>query len=270
MRLDIRNLSFGYKGSRMILKDISTSVCSGNVLGVLGPNGTGKTTFIKCINRILEPSTGEILLGGVNIRNMKHRDIARKIAYVPQYGYSFFPINVIDTVMLGRAPYAVQHYTEEDEKVVFRILQQMQLEKFAFRNIMAMSGGERQRVLIARALAQDPKVIILDEPTSSLDPYNQLFILQTIQALAKNDNLIVVVIIHDLNLAAMYCDRLLMLKDGYVFAQGTPSEVLTSENIRGMYGVNTEITEKDDTPYVRLLKLLPAGSEESLSKKITE
>lgn len=252
--LEIKNISFSYKKGSNVLENISLNVKHGEILGILGPNGTGKTTFIKCINNILKPDCGEVLFNGKNLSNMKQQEIAKIIAYVPQYVSSFFNVNVIDTVMMGRLPYADRKYSDEDESIVFEILRKMNLEKFAFRNIKEMSGGERQRVFIARAMAQQPKVIILDEPTSSLDLHNQLFILHIVAELAAVNNIAIIMTIHDLNLASMFCDKILMLKDKHIFALGTAQEVLTEDNVKEIYGVETKITIEDGYKHIRLLK----------------
>lgn len=254
MSLQIKNLSFGYKKNQMILNNINLEIKQGEILGILGPNGTGKTTFIKCINNIHKPNEGRILYDGNNIMNLSQLNIAKIIAYVPQYTNNFFPMNVIDTVMMGRMPYVKKNYSDEDKAIVFSIIKKMNLEKFAFRNIKEMSGGERQRVFIARAMAQQPKIIILDEPTSSLDLYNQLFILHTITKLAKENNITIIMTIHDLNLASMFCDNILMLKDAHIFAHGKPESILTAENIYEMYKVRTEITTPENYKHIRLLK----------------
>lgn len=254
MSLQIKKLSFGYKKNQIILNNINLEIKQGEILGILGPNGTGKTTFIKCINNIHKPNEGRILYDGNNIMNLSQLNIAKIIAYVPQYINNFFPMNVIDTVMMGRMPYVKKNYSDEDKEVVFSIIKKMNLEKFAFRNIKEMSGGERQRVFIARAMAQQPKIIILDEPTSSLDLYNQLFILHTINKLAKENNITIIMTIHDLNLASMFCDNILMLKDAHIFAHGKPESILTAENIYEMYKVRTEITTPENYKHIRLLK----------------
>lgn len=253
MLLQVKNLSFAYNSSRTILEDISLNVQKSEVLGILGPNGTGKTTFIKCINRILKPQKGEILLFDKNILNLTQTEIAKLIAYVPQYNNSA-NISVIDTIMMGRLPYAKHGYSEFDKKVVFDILQKIDLEKFAFRDIRELSGGERQRIFIARALAQQPKAIILDEPTSSLDLHNQLFILNSIVDIAKSDGISIIMTIHDLNLAAMFCDTLLMLKNKKIFAYGTPQEILSEDLVNETYKVNTKITIEDGYKHIRLLR----------------
>lgn len=252
--LKINNISFSYGNNKKILDDISLDVNQGDVLGILGINGAGKTTFIKCINNIFAPDSGTVMVNGKEIRSMTPKEIAQLIAYVPQYNGTFFNINVLDTVMMGRLPYAGRSYSEKDREIVYSILEKMNLEQFAFRSIREMSGGERQRVFIARALAQQPKIIILDEPTSSLDLHNQLFILKIIEDLAKKDNLTIIMIIHDLNLASMFCNKLVMLKEGKIYSQGNTADVLTEANIGEVYKVSSKITVEDGYKHMRLLK----------------
>lgn len=254
MSLVISNLTFGYKKDCKILDDISITVQQGEILGILGPNGTGKTTFIKCINNILKPIEGTVTYEGQNLLLLKQEQIAKIIAYVPQYLGSFFDTTVIDAVMMGRLPYSRRSYTKQDEEIVFDIIKKMDLEPFAFRSIREMSGGERQRVFIARALAQQPKIIILDEPTSALDLHNQLFILHTIADVAKANNISIIMTIHDLNLASMFCDRILMLNNTHIFAYGDAQEVLNESNINAMYRVNTKVTVEDEFKHIRLLR----------------
>lgn len=261
MTLRVENLSFGYRAEKKILDDLSLSVEPGEVLGILGPNGTGKTTLLKCVNRILIPQQGRVLFGAKDLAGLKQREIARIAAYVPQYNSNFFAMQVVDAVMMGRLPYAGQRYSKEDERIVFEILTSMRLESFAFRNLREMSGGERQRVFIARAMAQQPRVILLDEPTSSLDLHNQLFILHTVADLAKRHEIAVVMTIHDLNLASMFCDKILMLKDAKIFAYGRAQAVLDEAAIQAMYRVGTCVTMEDGYKHVRLRKALEAEAE---------
>jgi len=253
VRLNVDKLSFSYD-EKLILSEISFSLQGGEILSLLGPNGTGKTTLLKCINRILRIKSGDVRVEEDSILQMSLQELSKKIAYVPQYTNAVFPISVVDTVLMGRTPYACNKYSKKDHDIVFDIIKKMELEKFAFRYINEMSGGERQRVFIARALAQAPKIIILDEPTSSLDLKSQLFILEIISDLAKKNNLSVLMTIHDLNLAAMFSDKIIMLKDAKIFSYGKANAVLTKENIRIMYGVETCVSTEAGYKHVRLLK----------------
>ena len=253
-RLSAEHLIFGYRRERRILDDVSLRVAPGEVLGLLGPNGTGKTTLIKCIAQLLRPQGGTVRVDDVNLAALSAGEIAKRIAYVPQYTNAAFGMTALQTVLMGRLPYAGHRYRAEDERIAFDVIARMDLTDFAFRSIQEMSGGERQRVFIARALAQETGVIILDEPTASLDLHNQLFILRTITEIARRENIAVLMTIHDLNLASLFCDTLLMLKDAHVFAYGGAQEVLTEENVAAMYGVKTRITVEDGRKHVRLLK----------------
>ena len=240
MELKIDNLSFSYSHEKIVLKDVSFAVDQGEVLGVLGTNGTGKTTLLKCINNILQPTVGDIYFGKEDITKLKQNQIAKIIAYVPQYANNLSPVTVIDFVMQGRIPYAGFSFSQHDKQIVLDVLQQFDLENYAFRKVNELSGGERQRVL--------------DEPTSSLDLYNQLFILEIIKEMGQKENLAVIMTIHDLNLASMFCDKLLMLKSGKVFAYGKTDNVLTEENIKTVYNVQTAVSIADGCKHIRLVR----------------
>ncbi len=255
MELQIKNLKFAYKKKQTVLQNISFDVAQGEVLGILGINGTGKTTLLKCLNNILKPDEGSINFAGKDILHLPQKEIAKFIAYVPQYANNLSPVTVIDFVMQGRIPYAGFTFSKEDKKLVLDILKKFALESYAFRQVNELSGGERQRVLIARAMVQNPKIIILDEPTSSLDLHNQLFILAIICKMAQEKNLAVIMTIHDLNLASMFCDKLLMLKNGLVFASGKAETVLTEANIKAVYNVQTVISMVDGCKHIRLVRV---------------
>lgn len=254
MVLEIENLSFSYKGDRCVLDEISLSIPSGAILGILGPNGTGKSTFIKCINGILTPKQGNICLEGKKLQEMNREEIAKIMAYVPQYTNNLFSMSVIDTVLMGRLPHTGLRFTQKDREIVFDILRRMGLEQFAFQNIKELSGGERQCIFIARAMAQEPKIIIMDEPTSSLDLHNQIFILDIVTKLAQQQEIIVIMTIHDLNLASLFCTKILMLKKGKIFAYGDVNNVLTEKNINEIYQVHTKISNQYGHKYIHLLK----------------
>lgn len=254
MSLDIDKLSFGYNLNQTVLADISFSIDENEFISVVGPNGTGKTTLLKCINRILCPQAGAVTFNGNSIMNWQQKDIARIIAYAPQYANGAWPMQVINAVMMGRLPHAKGRYSALDREIVFSILQKMELEKFAFRDIRHLSGGERQKVAVARALAQQPKIVILDEPTSNLDLKNQLQILDLIASLCKAEHLAVIMSIHDLNLAAMFSDKMIMLKDARIYACGSPDSVLTQDNIAAVYGVDVSVTMEEGCKHVRLRK----------------
>lgn len=254
MIMTVSEITYGYTPDRKILDHVSMIINEGEILSLIGPNGTGKTTLLKCISHIIKPWEGRIEIDGIPIEGMSAKKRARYIGYVPQSTHSAFPIRVIDAVMMGRLPFTTSKITEKDKEIVFHILKQMELEPFAFRNINEMSGGERQRVYIARALAQEPKVLLLDEPTSSLDMKKQLFTLELIRKLVDEKQLAVVMSIHDLNLTAMFSDQVLMLNGSSVFAYGRPSSVLDEKKIRITYGVNTVVSQMNGETHIRLLR----------------
>lgn len=253
MSLQVEHLSFSYE-KQPVLSDISFQVETGQVLALLGPNGIGKTTLLKAFSGILEAQDGQTTVDGQRIFQMTAPQRARLIAYVPQHAETMFPISVIDTVLMGRHPFCKFSPREKDKRIAFELLEQLELTPFAFRSIDSLSGGERQRVLIARALAQEPKLMLLDEPTSSMDIKNMLHTMDLIVQLVQEKQITAVISIHDLNLAAMFCDRFLFLKDRKVFACGTGPETLTAENLMQVYGVRTDVTFVDGHIHIRLLK----------------
>lgn len=244
MIVEVRGIQFSY-GSRVALKNITMSVGEGEVVGLVGPNGSGKTTLLKCLDRILSPQKGTILLSGRDAGKMKLRDLARLLGYVPQSITRSFPSTVFDTVLLGRKPHIGWGIGSRDKEIVSDLLKSMGLEEMALRDFNELSGGERQKVVLARALAQEPEVLLLDEPTNNLDIRHQLEVLDLIVDMAKDRSLSVIIAMHDLNLAARYSDTMIMLKEGKVFAAAEPESVLTRDNVRVVYGVEAVVTDGD-------------------------
>lgn len=253
--ITVNNLAFHYKG-HPVLKDISFKARKGEILSILGPNGTGKTTLLNCLLNINVPDKGSISIDDKNIRDYSIRELAQTIAYVPQSfdSVGFNSISVFQNILMGRTPFIEGEYTKEDRKKVFEILQSMGLQELAFKPLNQISGGERQRTYIARAIAQDPQIILLDEPTSSLDIQNQLNAMKIIEKLVRTENITAIMTMHDINLASLYSDTIILLKDGYVFVTGTPAEVLTVESIKAVYHIDTQITLVDGKPEILLKK----------------
>lgn len=243
MNLRIKQVEFSYD-SIEALKGVTFEAAEGELLGIVGPNGAGKTTLLRCINRTLKPQVGVVLIDGQNVAHWSRREIARRMGLVPQNSAITFPFTVLEVVLMGRHPHQrpFSGESERDLEIVREALRLTDTLRFASRLITELSGGERQRVIIARALAQEPGVLLLDEPTLHLDINHQLEVLNLVQRLTKEKGLVTVLTSHNLNLAARYCDRLLMLKEGRVYALGTPEEVLTPANIRQVYRVEVEVT----------------------------
>lgn len=238
MILSVQGLDFKYP-SHKVLKDVSFSLEKGECLAILGTNGTGKSTLLKCINRILKPQKGSVLIDELDISKLNQIELAKRIGYVSQSN-STIRTTVFDAVLIGRKPYIKWDVTKKDLDIVNNAIKMLGLEKYALRYIDELSGGELQKVIIARALAQEPKVLMLDEPTSSLDLKNQLEVINIIKNVVNNNKISALVTIHDLNLALRFADKFILLKDGKIFAAGG-QEVMTPKNIERVYSVPVKV-----------------------------
>ncbi|HNT72735.1 MAG: ABC transporter ATP-binding protein [Methanothrix sp.] len=250
VKLAITDLSFGYNGKATI-KDVFLEVERGEVVSLVGPNGAGKSTLIKCIDRILRPQRGTVLVDGKAASLMGSKDFSRMMGYVPQSTKEIFPYTVFDIVLMGRRPHIGWRVTGGDVKVVAKTLKFMGIEQFASRYFDELSGGEKQKIAMARAIVQEPEILLLDEPTSNLDIKHQLEVMRTVRLLVEKGGISAIMAMHDLNLASRFSDKIVMLKDGRVFEMGRPESVLIPENIEKVYGVRAEVI-KDSTgrPYV--------------------
>lgn len=241
MEITFENLCFSYNRKKQILKNINMTLPSGKFIAVLGPNGCGKTTTVKQINQILKAQSGLVLLGGRAVQDMSPLELAKTIAYVPQMTSGAMNGSVMDTVMLGRRPYIQWKPSDTDLEIVAKALMRLRLDGLSQRLYNQLSGGQKQTVLIARALAQTPQVYLFDEPVSFLDVRNQLEIMAIARELVDRDGKTVIMVLHDLNMALRFADHVVIMKEGHVFAQGTPAEVITEENILAVYGTHAQI-----------------------------
>ena len=242
MKLEIKNLSFSYSKKETI-KNISFTANSGDIVAILGINGVGKSTLLKCINKIHKPKTGEILIDGKDVFKMRTNEIAKNISYVAQYE-QFIEGTVFENILLGRKPYIKWDLSKEDIDIVNNVIDEVNLKELQDRNIDKLSGGERQKVAIARALAQSTPVIMFDEPTSNLDIKNQIEVLNEIKEITIKNNCISLISIHDINLAMRYANKFLLLKNGEVYKFGC-EDIITKENLKDIYGVDSEIVIKN-------------------------
>ncbi len=255
MSFTVSDISFAY-GKHQVLSDIEFELDQGQILGVLGPNGIGKTTLIKCVSAMLKPQTGTSFMDGEDVLNMPEKRRSKLISYVPQFTQVAFPVTVFDTVLMGRQPYMTFSPRRKDKEKVESVLESLGLTDLAFRDIMALSGGERQRVMIARAIAQEPKLILMDEPTASLDVKHQISTLNIIEKLAQEKNIYVLISIHDLNLASMFCNKIFMIKDGRKYKFGSTHEALTSEAVKALYGVQSSVQTINGFRNIAIMKEL--------------
>lgn len=242
MTLEVRDLKFQYK-DHLVLDGIDLPIIEGEVIGILGPNGCGKTTLLKNLNKNLSPCGGCVLLNDEDMENLTKKEIAREIAVVPQTNEVHFAFTVSDMVAMGRMPFQgmMSGASSEDERIVDEAIERTGLSKYVDRHINTMSGGERQRVIIARAIAQTPKILLMDEPTLHLDISMQFDALNLVHKLSKETGLTVVIVSHDLAMVARYCDRIVMIHDHKIHAIGRPEHVLTEENMRTVFNVDAEL-----------------------------
>lgn len=252
--LKVKNLVCGYPFG-FTLKDISFEVKRKEFLGIIGPNGSGKTTLLKTISKILKPMEGEIILDGKNIESMSFRELARKIAVVPQVSNVEFGISVEEFVLLGRTPYRKLFQfleTKSDEDIALNAMELTEISALKERPIIDLSGGERQLASIARALAQQPQLMLLDEPTAHLDIAHQVRIMDLLRKLNEENSLTVIAVLHDLNLASEYCDRILLMREGRLHSIGKPEEVMTYPTLEEVYNtlVVVEKSPISGRPYV--------------------
>ncbi len=252
MKIQIDDVSFSYKGcdDTPVLKEISALIRGPQVVSILGPNGVGKSTLIHCINKILEPTGGKVFLDDVETTEYSLKDMAKRISYVPYSSSDTFPLTVVDTVLLGRHPHAGWKTTDEDLRKVYEVLERLEISDLAMRFFNELSAGQHQKVMLARGLVQEPDVILLDEPTSNLDIRHQLGISRMLRELSRTDGILVIMISHDLNIAARYSDNIILMHEGRIFAAGSPKDVLTEENIRTVYGVESKIIDDEGCPYI--------------------
>ena len=245
--IEVKNLSFSY-GEREILHSVSFSAKNGELVGILGNNGAGKSTLVTCINRINTPGSGTVLLDGEDIAQFGRRKLARNIAYVAQKN-ELTQATVFDCVLLGRKPYIKWSVGDEDVSICDNVIERVGLAGLRLRPVDELSGGELQKVMLARALVQEPKVLVLDEPTSNLDPRNQHEMMKLVRTVADERGITVLVVIHDLSLAMRFCDKFLLMKDGSVFRYGG-REVLSDDNIFPVYGMHAYVETVHGLPVV--------------------
>lgn len=239
--MQVQNIYYHYKGNPDVLRDVTFRLQPGQFLAVLGNNGAGKSTLLKCFNHILKPDSGKVLLDGEDLLTLPAREVAKRVAFVSQ-SVPDTQMTVHDIVMLGRRPYMKWGFTEEDHAIVHEAMDRLGIDYLRGRFLNQLSGGEKQKVMLARALAQQPKVLLLDEPTSALDIQNQYQVLKMVRDICHKDQISAIMVIHDLNPALRFCDRFLLMQDGQIYRQGDYT-VLDSQALKAVYGVNAKVVE---------------------------
>ncbi|MGG7057402.1 ABC transporter ATP-binding protein [Clostridium nigeriense] len=234
-----------------ILKEINMEVDNKEFVGIIGPNGSGKSTFLKCLYRVLKPSKGIIKLDGIDMRSISVKESSKMVGVLSQHNNYNFDFTVKDIVLMGRSPHKkfMERDNKEDYDIVNNALENVDMLDLKDRTFQSLSGGEQQRVILARALAQNPKCLILDEPTNHLDIKYQLQLMKIV----RNLNIEVIAAIHDLNIAAMYCDKIFVLKDGEIIKYGKPKDVLTKELIKDVYEVDSKIIVDKERVHISYL-----------------
>lgn len=266
--LEVEKIEFGYN-ENLVLKGIDFSIERGKFISIIGPNGSGKSTLLKTLNNLFKPTCGSIKIDGINISSFKKRDLAKEIALVPQDTNIDYDFSVEDIVLMGRHPYKKRFERENDED--YRIARDsMELTntiKFSKKSVREISGGERQRVIIAKALAQNPRIILLDEPTSNLDINHQIDILNLLKKLNKERSTTVVLVIHDINLAARYSDEIILVNHGKILSKGRPEEVINLKNIEETYNMKVAI---ESNKYTSSLSITPIETNRRVKNKKIE
>lgn len=263
--IKVRELFFSYYDNE-ILKDISISIHKGSFISIVGPNGSGKSTLLKNIAKNLEPASGEIWFESLDLLKMTPLELAQRMAVVPQSFNIDFPFSALEAVLMGRTPFLKRFQTESDKdqalaKWAMELTNTWHLRD---RSVTEVSGGELQRIIVARALTQEPEIILLDEPTAHLDIQHQMELLELLESLNKTSGLTVITVLHDLNLASQFSDQVIMLQEGQIFASGKTADVLTAENIRAVYGMEVLLAEN---PLNQKFNIIPLARSKEFENK---
>jgi iron complex transport system ATP-binding protein len=276
LSIRIEDLHFSYKGSsKEVLSGLSLDIRGPQLVSVLGPNGAGKSTLIHCMNKILEPTGGNVWINGFNSREISIKELAKISSYVPYSSADSFPLTVVDTILMGRHPHSKWRSIDEDLRIVEESLKLLKIEDLADSMFNELSAGQHQKVMLARGFAQEPRILFLDEPTSNLDIKYQLEITRILRRMSREKGVLVVMISHDINIAAKYSDNIIVLHNHGIYSFGKPEDVITSEMLKDVYDVDAVIISDNGKPHLMLCDEsedvpLPKGSSVCVPVKATE
>lgn len=257
MKLKIENLSFGYgKLGKEILHGVNMEISEPGLYCIIGPNGVGKSTLIKCINKINIPRSGDIYIDDKNIKEMKLKEISKHVGYVPVATQDVFSMPVIDAILLGRQNQDKWKTSSEDLEIVTRVMKMFGIQDLAMTSFNKLSAGQHQKVSICRGIVQEPEMLMLDEPTANLDVQHQVYVTELLRAMAIQEDMIVLMISHDINITAKYAHQVIVMEDGTVTEVGPPEDIITEELIRRVYNVNCRIVTDQGRPHVILDSVL--------------
>jgi len=268
MIINIDGIEFGYS-SESVLKDVTAKIEGPKFVSILGPNGVGKSTLIHCINKILSPRKGTVMIDDKDVKGITIKEMSKIVGYVPYSSNDTFPLTVVDTVLMGRHPHSHRGSLDEDLDIVYETLEMLDIAHLAMRSFNELSAGQHQKVMLARGLAQQPEVLLLDEPTSNLDVHHQLEVSKLLKRLSVEKQILVIMICHDINIAAKYSDEIILMYDGSIYDVGTPEEVITEDNLRKVYSVESAVINDLGSPHVILRDSIKdsKAKEESLEDK---
>ena len=269
LKINIEGLEFSYS-STPVLRDITLNLDGPKFVSILGPNGVGKSTFIHCINKILTPTGGSVFIDDLDVKEIPIKEIAKNIGYVPYSSNDTFSLTVVDTVLMGRHPHSKWNSMKEDLAIVYDTLKLLGISKLAMRRFNELSAGQHQKVMLARGLVQEPKILLLDEPTSNLDVRHQLDVTKILKRMSEEKQILIIMISHDINIAAKFSDEIIMMHEGSVYAVGKPEDVITSDNLRIVYGVESDVIDDEGRPHIILKDAVPICDDDNEDDCIDE